>query len=63
MKQAGEVVKRLREQNGDTQTDLANKMSVTQSMVAHFESGRRDLRHSDIVQICKIYKADPKVFF
>ena len=63
MKNAGEVLQKLRKKNGDTQEALAGKLGIGRTAVTKYELGIVPITHPMIVQICKTYKEDPKIFF
>lgn len=48
------LIKRLRTEAGLKQTDLSQRLGVTQSIVSKFESGERRLDLIEVWQICQI---------
>lgn len=56
----GDRVKQLREKQGMTQEELAQKLGKkSKSTVAHIETGNRDIPRSMVVQLAKILNVSP----
>ncbi len=56
----GDRVKHLREKQGMTQEELAQKLGKkSKSTVAHIESGSRDIPRSMVVELAKILNVSP----
>lgn len=51
----GSLVKELRLNRKWSQSDLANKLHVTQPAIGHWESGRRTIPQDKIIDIAKIF--------
>lgn len=47
----GEEIKRLREQEGLTQQELADKAGLKQPTIARYESGRSDISYVSLIKI------------
>ena len=50
-----ERIKKLRKRRDITQTEMAKKLSVTQSTYAHYERGSRDPTYTTFIKICQIF--------
>ena len=59
----GQNVKKLREQNGDTQSSLAEKIGVRQSFIAQMERGTKQVSMPIAAQIAEIYNVDIRELF
>jgi transcriptional regulator with XRE-family HTH domain len=56
----GDRVKHLREKQGMTQEELAQKLGKkSKSTVAHIETGNRDIPRSMVVELAKILNVSP----
>lgn len=55
----GANLRRLRLLHGLSQTDLANRLSLTFQQVQKYEKGTNRLSGSRIVQVCAIFKISP----
>lgn len=53
----------LREQNDMTQEELANKVGISQSMVALIEAGRREPRRILKIKIAKLFNVTVEWLF
>lgn len=53
MQNYGERLKNARKQKGLTQTELAEKLGITQKSYQRMETGNHDLKMSTIYQLCK----------
>lgn len=53
MQSYGERLKLARKENCLTQTELAEKLGITQKSYQRMEKGTHDLKMSTIVQLCK----------
>jgi transcriptional regulator, cro/CI family len=53
MQNYGERLKKARKQKGLTQTELAEKLGITQKSYQRMETGNHDLKMSTIYQLCK----------
>ena len=51
----GERLKEVRQDHGDTQSDLARKMHVSLSTVKSWEGENSAPKHEYLVEICKLY--------
>lgn len=58
----GEVIKEERTKAKLTQQQLANKIGVTQSMVAQLERGTRTLTINLAMEIAKVFNKDLSIF-
>ena len=59
----GQNIRKIREENGDTQCSLADKLGVRQSMVAQIERGTRTVSMPLAAQIAEIYNVDIRELF
>lgn len=48
-------LKRLKEMYNINQTDLANVLKTTQQQISKYERGARELKESQIIELCKRY--------
>ena len=53
MQNYGERLRKARKQKGLTQTELAEKLGITQKSYQRMETGNHDLKMSTIYQLCK----------
>ena len=53
MQNYGERLKQARKENNLTQTELAEKLGITQKSYQRMETGTHDLKMSTIIQLCK----------
>ena len=53
MKNYGERLRAARKRNGLTQTELAERLGITQKSYQRMETGNHDLKMSTIQQLCK----------
>ena len=51
----GERLKEVRQDHGDTQSDLARKMNVSLSTVKSWEGENSSPKHEYLIAICKLY--------
>lgn len=51
----GENVKKLREERGLTQEDLADMLKITRSAVTMIEANRRKVSSDEVVALCQIF--------
>ena len=49
-------LKKLREMHKITQTEIAKKLKTHQVQYSRYERGERELRESQIIELCKYYK-------
>ncbi len=59
----GSKIKELRERSGMTQTDLAEKIGVSKSMVSAYEKGIRNPSFKVLYQLCDIFQVPESLFF
>ncbi len=59
----GGGIRFLRESEGLTQTELANKAGVTQSVISALELGARGANDSTRIKIAKALDIDPHILF
>ena len=57
------TIKNLREISGMTQTDLAEKIGVTKSMISAYEKGIRNPSFKVLYQLCDIFQVPESLFF
>ena len=57
------LLKRLRRENGQTQQQVANRLYITQSTYAYYESGRTKMNLDLIVALAGIYQMNLSAFF
>ena len=55
IKVIGERLAEVRKDNKDTQKDLADKLNVTKYTVSHWEQGKNEPSHDQLVKICQLY--------
>lgn len=48
-------LKRLKELYNINQTDLAKVLKTTQQQISKYERGTRELKESQIIELCKMY--------
>ena len=60
LKVMGSKLKAIRKELNFTQEKLASKLSITRTMIAHYEKGIRTIKTEDLIQVCEIsgYSAD-----
>lgn len=58
-KKIGQKIRRIREQRGVTQEDLAYKIDISSSYMGQLERGERNLNVDKILKIAKALKVDP----
>ena len=51
----GERLAEIRKDHGDTQQDLADKLSVTKFTISNWEQQKSDPSHELLVSICRLY--------
>lgn len=51
----GERLAEIRKDHGDTQQDLADKLSVTKFTISNWEQQRSDPSHENLISICCLY--------
>lgn len=49
----GQKLRAIRSLRGITQSELAHQCGLSQSAIAQFEAGNRDMRASSILKICE----------
>lgn len=54
----GSFLKRKREQRGISQQQLANKLGVTKTAVSYWESGKRSMYASTLIDYCNAIDYD-----
>ena len=59
----GAKIKELREKEGMTQTELADKLGVSKSVVSAYEKGIRNPSYKILTQIAKIFNVTELYFF
>lgn len=52
----GQIIKELRQEKGMTQTQLAEKLNVTQKAVSRYELEEIDLSTELIIKLCEIFE-------
>ena len=62
-KQIGKNIKYARKAKGLTQTQVAEKLFMTQQQYSRFENGIFELNYSQIAQICKYLDTTPNELF
>ena len=62
-KTMGDKIKELREKSGMTQTDLAERVGVSKSVVSAYEKGIRNPSNKVLEQIAEIYGVSLLSFF
>lgn len=60
METIGERLKKYREEKKLTQSQLADLLEITPSLVSKFENGKRLPQDSTLVRICKLFNEDVK---
>jgi transcriptional regulator with XRE-family HTH domain len=55
MMNLGDKIKLLRQEAGYTQEELAKKMGLAKSTIAHYESGRREPDTKTIIKIANLF--------
>lgn len=60
LKILGRNLKTIRKDLKFTQEKLASKLNVSRTLITHYESGNREIRTADLMQICEMsgYSAD-----
>ena len=59
----GEKIKDLREKSGMTQTELANKIGVSKSVISAYEKGIRNPSYKVVPLIAKVFNVSQLYFF
>lgn len=59
----GEKIKDLREKSGMTQTELANKVGVSKSVISAYEKGIRNPSYKVVPLIAKVFNVSQLYFF
>ena len=57
----GERVRRLREMNGWTQSELAERVNVSGSFIGHIERGEKKASVDTVVALCNALEVSPSV--
>jgi len=57
----GENIKRLREEKGLSQDDIAAKCRVTKGSLSVIENGKRNFSFSTLLALAKALEVDPKI--
>lgn len=52
---SGVIIKKLREQHKLSQSDLANKIGINNSVLSRIESGDRQLRDDELIKIADFF--------
>lgn len=60
---AGKNLKKLREERGLRQEDLAKKIGLSPGLISRIERGEASLAPRHIAKICKIYGLQPGYFY
>ncbi len=59
----GEKIKDLREKSGMTQTELANKLGLSKSVISAYEKGIRNPSYNVVPLIAKVFNVSQLYFF
>jgi transcriptional regulator with XRE-family HTH domain len=57
--ESGKAIRKFREERGLTQTELAEKIGTTQSMIGKYERGEIDLSLSRLAEIANVLNITP----
>jgi transcriptional regulator with XRE-family HTH domain len=60
---AGKNLKKLREERGLTQKELAEKLNLSIGLISRIERGENSLAPRHIASICKLFDVDPGYFY
>jgi transcriptional regulator with XRE-family HTH domain len=63
MKKYGLAIRKLRERNGDTREDLANKLGMSESGLGKYERGERTIKPEFLEQVSQVYDVPLSYFF
>lgn len=58
-----EIIKSLREKAGMTQTELAERLGVSKSVISAYEKGIRNPSHKNLVQIANVFNISVLKFY
>ena len=61
-KEIGKMIQKAREERGWTQSDLAEKLNITQAALSNYELGKRRLYLSQIQKVAEILEKDLSFF-
>lgn len=62
-KAVGENLKQARKDKGFTQSQVAEKLRMTQQQYSRFENGVFELNYGQIVTLCQLYDITPNDIF
>ena len=57
----GKLLQSVRLDNKMSQQDVADRMKVSRSTIANWETGRRVINIDDLFKICEIFNVDPNI--
>ena len=57
----GKLLQSVRLDNKMSQQDVADRMKVSRSTIANWETGRRVINIDDLFKLCEIFNIDPNI--
>lgn len=63
MDRYGRIIRGIREKNGDTRDELANKLKISESALGKYERGERSIKPELLKQVADIYGVKVSTFF